>query len=171
MNTIRVNQKELVEKLIDQKVNELNASGRRGGWEVHVFPYWFKEENQTHDGKITFHQDGNFYPPDAGHVCTFPAEEFFDWGGADMHDSDIFQILESRNDARKDFKRDNNLDADFDMETLDEDMKLELEQMEREYLETSQQFTHETLSSNTKDKVECVDGEGEVIHTYKVEYV
>lgn len=169
MNTIRINRKELVEKLSDEKINEHLGTGRRGGWEVHVFPCWFKNQ-EIHDVKTQFHQDGNFYGNEVGHVCTFGVEAFFDWDGGDMDCRDLFMTNDARSDAREEFKKEYEL-SDDDLSDLDDEMKAELEKKEREYKDNCIQFSEETVSGNMLDQIICEDAEGTVLHTYKVEWV
>jgi hypothetical protein len=177
MNTIRINRKELVEKLIDEEVNKINATGRNGGWQVHVFPGKFKQmESEIIDVKPFFHQNGNFYGHEVGHVCEFGIEAFFDYSG-ELGDRGLFDFNEERNRAKEEYLKDvrfNQL-VDIDEDNLYDDLpeadKKAIEKKQDEWAENQQKYAEEIASANTINEINCEDAEGTILHTYKIEWV
>jgi hypothetical protein len=168
MTTIRLNKEDLVEKTIDEKINELNATGRRGGWEIHIQSHMRNQE--VINAKPFFHQEGNYYGREVGHVCEFGAFQFFNWDGRDMDARDLFMVNDARAEARAEFQKKYDLSYD-DLDNLDDELKAELDELENGYRDNCVRFARETLSENMINEINCEDAEGQILHSYKIEWI
>jgi len=95
MNIIQVNKEKMIETLFTEIYNREHHTLGNGEWQVHVFPSKFVQmESDTIVVKPFFHQSGNFYGNNVGHVCEFSIMQFFDWEG-DLSQQDFtFEALD-----------------------------------------------------------------------------
>jgi hypothetical protein len=153
--TIQVNKAELIDKTIDNHLNQQMATGNRREWQIHIL--------DGDNAKIVLHQDGNYYDSNA-EVYILSLDELFDEGAID----DMPSFSDDYSESREEFMKDHDLES---MDDLNEDMQKEYDDLLEAYKKNTMDFAKSTLSAGRKEKVSSENAEGYIIATYKIEYV
>lgn len=153
MNTIQINKQDAIDKVIDNHVNEQNATGNRREWQLHIF--------NGDTAKIVSHQDGNYYDSKVD-VDVIGLDDLF----SETSINDMPSFNDDYSESRTEFMKIHNLES---MDDLDEALQAEYDTLLNEYQENTMSFARSNLT--TKDEITSEDAEGVVIATYKVEWV
>ncbi len=152
-NTIRLNKQDVIEKTIDNHINEQNATGNRREWQLHIF--------NGDNAKTVSHQDGNYYDSKVD-VDLFGLDDLF----TDESINDMPCFNDDYSESRKEFMKNHDIES---MDDLTEEMQTEYDTLLNEYQETTMRFAESNLS--TKDEISSEDAEGNIIATYKIEWI
>jgi len=155
MVTIKLNKQDVIEKTIDNHVNQQNASGNRREWQLHIF--------NGDNAKVVSHQDGNYYDSKVN-VDILGLDDLF----SEDSINEMPSFNDDYSDSREAFLKDNDLES---MDDLDTDMQEKYDNLLNEYQETTMSFAKSNLAGSTKDEVSSEDGNGEIIHSYKIEWI
>ena len=150
---IKIDQKDTIEKTIDNHVNAQNATGNRREWQLHIF--------NGDNAKIVSHQDGNYYDSKVD-VSVFSLDDLFTEKSIDEMPS----FNDDYSESRTEFMKIHNLES---MNDLDEEMQKEYDALLEAYKENTMSFARSNLT--TKDEIESQAGDGSIIATYKIEWV
>ena len=152
---IQIDKKDAIEKTIDNHVNAQNATGNRREWQLHIF--------NGDNAKIVSHQDGNYYDSKVD-VDVFSLDDLF----SEKSINDMPSFNDDYSESRKEFMDIHNLES---MDDLDEDMQAEYDTLLSAYQENTMDFAKSNLSGSTKDEVSSKAGNGENLHSYKIEWI
>jgi hypothetical protein len=155
MKTIQINKLDVIEKTIDNHVNEQNATGNRREWQLHIF--------NGDNAKIVSHQDGNYYDSKVD-VDVLELDALFE----ETAINDMPSFNDDYSDSRKEFMKVNNLES---IDDLDTDMQEKYDTILDEYQSNTMDFAKSNLAGSTKDEVSSENGNGEIIHSYKIEWI
>ena len=153
--TIEINKQDVIEKIINNHINEQFATGNRREWQLHIF--------NGDNAKIVSHQDGNYYDSKVV-VDVFSLDDLF----SEKSINDIPSFNDDYSESRKEFMDIHNLES---MDDLDEDMQAEYDTLLSAYQENTMDFAKSNLSGLTKDEVSSKAGNGEILRSYKIEWI
>ena len=154
---IQIDKKDAIEKTIDNHVNAQNATGNRREWQLHIF--------NGDNAKIVSHQDGNYYDSKVD-VDVFSLDDLF----SEKSINDMPSFNDDYSESRKEFMGIHNLES-MDEDDLDEEMQKEYDALLSAYQENTMDFAKSNLSGSTKDEVSSKAGNGENLHSYKIEWI
>ena len=151
--TIEINKQDVIEKIINNHINEQFATGNRREWQLHIF--------NMDNAKIVLHQDGNYYDSKVD-VNVISLDDLF----SEESINDMPSFNDDYSESRTEFMKIHNLES---MNDLDEEMQKEYDALLEAYKENTMSFARSNLT--TKDEIESRDGEENVLRLYKIEWV
>ncbi|MCK9458795.1 MAG: hypothetical protein M0R80_04085 [Proteobacteria bacterium] len=174
---IVLNQDKVINALADEVFDEVG--GQNGYHGIHIHPAVLDAyEHGTLDypwvTKVTWHQNGNYYPPGSGHISQFGLMDFFNEDA--LHDSGVMSetLSEVRSDARREWALENNFEfEDVEENFLDEDWRYyeAVQEIIEEWEQTTLDLFREQAAVNRLEEV--VDepeseSENQITYIYKI---
>lgn len=169
---IILNPEEIISALEDEVFSETEKNGYFG---VHIQPgvleaYEVGTEEKPFRKKVTFHQNGNYYPPDTGYVSEFAVMDFFDEDA--LYDSGAMgeTLSEIRAEARRDWADCNNIDLEIVEENFWNEEWEYYESVEKQmdqWESTAIDFFTEQAMANRLEEVRDERRE-DVVYVYKI---
>jgi len=172
------------DKVIEALANEVfdEVGGQNGYFGIHIPPavleaYEQGTEEKPWNEKVTWHQNGNYYPPGMDHVSEFGLTDFFNEDKLSDFGVMSETLSEIRADARKEWALENNFEIeDVEDNFLDEDWGYyeDVQEIMDEWEETAvDMFKEQAAVSRLEEVRDEPEGELEdqITYVYKIIWV
>jgi len=170
---IALNQDKVINALADEVFDEI---GDRNGYHgIHIQPavleaYERGTIEKPWTEKVTWHQNGNYYPPGSGHISQFGLMDFFNEDS--LHDSGVMSetLSEVRSDARREWALENDFEfEDVEENFLDQDWRYyeAVQEIMEEWEQTTLDlFREQAAAANRLEEV--IDEPEDTTYIYKI---
>lgn len=154
MKEIELNRNEVIEKYIDNVINQEMQTGGRREFELHIF--------NGDQAKVRSHQDGNSYDSKID-VDVLNLEELFEKTSI----NEIPSFNDDYSESRKEFMENYGLET---MDELDEKQQEKYDELLLAYMSNSMDIAKAILSAGMKTFVKSENAEGSIV-VYKINWV
>ena len=174
---ITLNQDKVIEALANEVFDEIG--GQNGYFGIHIIPavldaYELGTIDCPWSEKVTWHQNGNYYPPGSSYVSMFGLMDFFDEDK--LYDSGVMSetLSEIRSDARREWALENDFEfEDVEDNFLDQDWRYyeEVQEIMEEWEETAIDIFKKQAAVNRLEEVRDEpegESENQITYVYKI---